>query len=449
MTRTKARKRRYAAILGLPPLSEEEVAALQANIALNGVLVPIVVDEESRIIDGSYRKKIADELGYDCPEIVQGGLSEEEKRTLARALNLARRQLDQHQKRQLIADQLAETPGRSNRWVGKGLGVHHATVASVRFDMESSGQIDHWSRLTGSDGREQPSRGEYRPSFSQPVHRTKEEHAARIAATVLLHGDCRERLREIPSASVDAIITDPIYPEIQRGYGRISEKDWHALMRSVVRECRRVLKPKGSALFILQPNYERVGKLRLWLHEFVLWAAKEWNLIQDAYWQAPDAMPSAGSERRHGLMRTSVKWCVWLGPSDCYRHQEGVLKTPSEQATSQNRPTDRRFGTSGRARRCGKMHRTAIERGGATPYNLLTIPKGGGSPGSEDHPAITPYAVADWWVRYLLPPGGVLLDPFCGSGTMLVAALDQGASKVIGIDQQARYLEIVRRRVVN
>ncbi len=33
-------------------------------------------------------KVIADELGYDCPEIVQEGLTEEEKRTLARALNL-------------------------------------------------------------------------------------------------------------------------------------------------------------------------------------------------------------------------------------------------------------------------------------------------------------------------------------------------------------------------
>ena len=36
-----------------------------------------------------------------------------------------------------------------------------------------------------------------------------------------------------------------------------------------------------------------------------------------------------------------------------------------------------------------------------------------------------------------LPQQGVLLDPFCGSGTMLLAGLDCGASKVIGIEKEA------------
>jgi DNA modification methylase len=58
--------------------------------------------------------------------------------------------------------------------------------------------------------------------------------------------------------------------------------------------------------------------------------------------------------------------------------------------------------------------------------------------------ATTPYAVADWWYRYILPPGSVLLAPFCGSGTMLAAGLDAGATKVIGIDKKAKYLKKVR-----
>ncbi len=96
------------------PLLYEQFVALRDNIAVNGVLVPILVTEDKQIIDGNYRKAIADELGYDCPEIVQNGLTEEEKRTLARALNLARRQLTQEQQRQLIADQLREPPERAN-----------------------------------------------------------------------------------------------------------------------------------------------------------------------------------------------------------------------------------------------------------------------------------------------------------------------------------------------
>jgi DNA modification methylase len=46
-----------------------------------------------------------------------------------------------------------------------------------------------------------------------------------------------------------------------------------------------------------------------------------------------------------------------------------------------------------------------------------------------------------------LPEGDVLLDPFCGSGSMLVAGLDEGASQVIGIDKEAKYLETARRRI--
>ncbi len=99
---------RYEPILELPPHSPEQYSALRDNIALHGVLVPILVDGDGTIrgiIDGDHRKRIADELGCECPEITRGGLSAQEKRTLARALNLARRQLDQAGKRAIVADQ--------------------------------------------------------------------------------------------------------------------------------------------------------------------------------------------------------------------------------------------------------------------------------------------------------------------------------------------------------
>ena len=158
--RSRTRKNtRYEPVLGLPSLPPEQYAALRDNIAFNGVLVPILVDGNGQvrlIIDGNHRKGIADELGYDCPEIFKDGLSHQEKRTLARALNLARRQLDQAGKRAIVADQLRETPGRSNRWVGKQLGVHHATVASVRADLEGTGQIIQLERTVGADGKSRP-----------------------------------------------------------------------------------------------------------------------------------------------------------------------------------------------------------------------------------------------------------------------------------------------------
>jgi hypothetical protein len=445
-TRTTSKKPRYEPVLKLPPLPYEQFIALRDNIAVNGVLVPILVTDKGhrrRIVDGNYRKAIADELGYDCPEIVQSGLSDEEERTLARALNLARRQLTQEQKRQLIADQLQETPERSNRWIGKQLGVHHATVASVRGEMEGTGQIIQFDKTFGRDGKE-------RPAMRLPdvVHRPPAERQARIGATTLIHGECRKELKKIPSKSIDAIITDPIYPEVDREYGKIREKEWHALMREVVAEAQRVLKRTGSMVVILQPNSERVGKMRLWLWDFVAWAGREWNLVQDCYWWAVDAMPLGGISRKQWLMRPSVKMCVWLGSPDCYRNQGNVLMTPSEVTSARHRSdVFLRTGQNRKRYRNSTIARAADERGGTTPFNCLPIPVGGNTHAGHAHPAVTPNDLAAWWCRYVLPQSGVLLDPFCGSGTMLLAGLDHGASKVIGIDKEAKYLRTARKRI--
>jgi hypothetical protein len=445
-TKKKTRKPIYEPVLKLPPLPYEQFTALKDNIAVHGVLIPIMVDShgpQRKIIDGNYRKAIADELGYDCPEIIQAGLTEEEKRTLARALNLARRQLSTEQKRQLIADQLQETPERSNRWIGKQLGVHHATVASVRGEMQSTGQISQLERTVGEDGKARPATRQ-----AQVVHRSPAERKTRIEATTLIHGDCGTEMRKLASRTIDAIITDPIYPEVNREYGKITEKKWHALMRAVVAEARRVLKPTGSMVVVLQPNSERVGKMRLWLWDFVAWAGREWNLVQDCYWWVVDLMPLGGIKRHQGLMRPSVKMCVWLGPPNCYRNQANVLLTPSEANSARHRADIfLRTGPSGKTYRNSSIAKAADERGGTTPFNCLPIPIGGNSGAGHQHPAVTPYELAAWWCRYILPPGGVLLDPFCGSGTMLLAGLDHGASRVIGIDRVAKYLRTAKKRI--
>ncbi len=161
-TKTKLTKIHYEPVLKLPPHTPEEYAGLRDNIAVNGVLVPILVNCDGprrKIIDGNYRKQFADEFGYECPEIVHSGLNDEEMRTLARALNLARRRLTTDQKRELIADQLRETPGKSLRWYAKMLGVHHTTVGSVRAEMASTGELASCPRTEGLDGKSRPTLG--------------------------------------------------------------------------------------------------------------------------------------------------------------------------------------------------------------------------------------------------------------------------------------------------
>jgi DNA modification methylase len=267
----------------------------------------------------------------------------------------------------------------------------------------------------------------------------------------IIHGDCRDVLPMIVAGSVDAVICDPIYPEIERPYGRITEADWFDLMRLVVAESRRILKPSGSAVFILQPNSRVAGSVRGWLWRFMGWACDEWNMVQDAWWWNYTTPPIGGAPHR-GLLRPSVKACVWLGPPDCYRDQSAVLWEESERnkAMRSVERADRHSKGDRRVDRVNnrRMGEAALNRGGVTPFNLIPVPGGdrwsGG--GVDGHTASTPPDVAAWWVRYITPAGGVVCDPFCGSGVIGSAAVSQWRT-YIGIDRDVSSVEIARRRV--
>jgi len=106
-----------------------------------------------------------------------------------------------------------------------------------------------------------------------------------------------------------------------------------------------------------------------------------------------------------------------------------------------------RYTTSGHHVNHARMLDTAIERGGVTPFNLMPIAHDGNA-GENKHGAGTPLKLADWWTRYICPPGGVALDPFMGSGTMGIAAVQNGCS-FIGIEKEDRqgYFPTAKERI--
>ena len=62
------------------------------------------------------------------------------------------------------------------------------------------------------------------------------------------------------------------------------------------------------------------------------------------------------------------------------------------------------------------------------------------------HPTVKPLALLEWLVELITPPGGVVLDPFAGSGTTLQAALNKGFTP-IGIEQDADYIQLIEQRL--
>jgi hypothetical protein len=65
---------------------------------------------------------------------------------------------------------------------------------------------------------------------------------------------------------------------------------------------------------------------------------------------------------------------------------------------------------------------------------------------ANHHPTVKPIDVMRWLVRLVTPPNGVVLDPFCGSGSTGCAAVLEG-KRFVGIEREPEYAEIARRRI--
>jgi site-specific DNA-methyltransferase (adenine-specific) len=66
-------------------------------------------------------------------------------------------------------------------------------------------------------------------------------------------------------------------------------------------------------------------------------------------------------------------------------------------------------------------------------------------PVANIHPTVKPLALMRYLIRLITPPNGTVLDPFAGSGTTLVAAIQEGFD-CIGIELTADYYPIIHAR---
>jgi hypothetical protein len=182
----------------LPPLSDEEYAALKADIAARGVLVPIEFDADGNVLDGHHRLAVWAELraaGVDVPPyptIVRGDLSEADKVAHVLALNLARRHLSREERGALVRRLRALDPETySYPRLGRDLGIDAKTA---------------WRDVNGT-----PLANAKAPaSAPAPAPRTEEESEAYIA-----------RLHMVTDAVVGALAALP--PETQHSEDRTPE----------------------------------------------------------------------------------------------------------------------------------------------------------------------------------------------------------------------------------
>ena len=101
---------------------------------------------------------------------------------------------------------------------------------------------------------------------------------------------------------------------------------------------------------------------------------------------------------------------------------------------------ERDKGVSGIEKRQRDEGRKEGNPGGDNPRNRGLQLRG------NHHPTVKPVDLMRWLVRLVCAPGGVVLDPFMGSGTTGVACRLEGFG-FIGIDRDEDYVRIARGRI--
>jgi hypothetical protein len=69
-------------------------------------------------------------------------------------------------------------------------------------------------------------------------------------------------------------------------------------------------------------------------------------------------------------------------------------------------------------------------------------------PLQNNHPTVKPIALMSWLVRLVCPPGGIVLDPFGGSGSTALACIAEGMEYIL-IEQEAEYVAIAQARIAH
>lgn len=255
----------------------------------------------------------------------------------------------------------------------------------------------------------------------------------------LVTSDCLQWLRSQPSDSVDLVFGSPPY-EAARSYGidfclRGQEwVDWMAeRMTEMVRVCR------GQVAMVVEG---RTSKFQ--------WSATPALLMADLH-RAGVALRKPPVYHRVGIPGSG-------GPDWLRNDFEFIVcatkggRLPWSDPTATGHPPKYRPG--GRP-----SHRTANGQrvNGrdyqppklANPGNVIHCNAGGGHLGSDlahENEAPFPEALAEFFVRSFCPPGGIVLDPFCGSGTTGAVALAHGR-EFIGVDIRASQVELTGRRI--
>ncbi len=293
----------------------------------------------------------------------------------------------------------------------------------------------------------------------------------------ILCGDALERLRTLGTESVHTCVTSPPYYNL-RDYGAAGQigmeetpEEYIAKLVDVFREVRRCLRPDGTLWINIGDSYAtrsgnqppantrnsfgHTAKHRPegykykdlmgipWMLAFAL-RADGWYLRQDIIWHKTNAMPESVRDR----CTKSHEYLFLLSKSAHYYFDAAAIREPC--GSKENARTFRggaytggqSFRNSARVEResRGNAANSTGTRNRRSVWDIAT------SRFKAAHYATFPERLVEPCILAGCPPGGVVLDPFAGSGTAGVVSKRLGRD-FVGIELNPEYCAMAENRI--
>jgi len=299
----------------------------------------------------------------------------------------------------------------------------------------------------------------------------------------ILLGDAKETLRRLPSESIDCVMTSPPYwalrdYRVDRQIGlETTFQQYIEKLCEIFDEAKRVLKPAGTCWINMGDTYGtgsgsgvRTGKqatnrgthyncgwqekgkagvngmekclLQIPARFAIAMCDRGWILRNEIIWHKPNAMPQSVKDR----FTVDFEKLFFFVKSRTYSFE----KQYDPYTKPLNRWSGTRLDATGKSKwdegTGQKNYRNRNMRPNISGRNKRCVWSINTRPQKDSHFATFPPALVEIPIRAGCPEGGIVLDPFIGSGTTAVVACSLGRS-FVGIDLNPAYVAIANKRL--